>query len=136
MEEAIARGWADFISRLDGPMHLRFILQPAMAVFLAIRAGVRDAQQGEPPFLTSLGTRERRRERLRQTWKDIGKVFLVALLIDCIYQVRVHGGIYFLELLVTALFLAVIPYCLVCGPTTRIVRAWLAARDRKARHGG
>jgi hypothetical protein len=36
-------------------MTFRLILQPAMAVFLAIRAGLRDAREGKPPLsLTAL----------------------------------------------------------------------------------
>jgi hypothetical protein len=43
--------------------------------------------------------------------------------LDSIYQVKVHAGIYALELLTTATFLAVVPYLLARGLVTRIARA-------------
>ena len=43
---------------------------------------------------------------MRQAWTDVGTVFIVALILDSIYQVVVHAGIFTLELLVTATFLA------------------------------
>jgi hypothetical protein len=64
-----------------------------------------------------------RRERWRQIWKHVGKVFMVALILDSIYQVKVHAGICALELLITATFPAVVPYLVVRGLVTRIVRA-------------
>ena len=48
-------------------------------------------------------------------WKDIGNVFIVALVLDSIYQVIVHSGIYALELLLTATTLALVPYGIVRG---------------------
>ncbi|MDF2694175.1 MAG: hypothetical protein K0S65_2558 [Labilithrix sp.] len=130
MEEAIVRGWVDLIRRLDGPMHLRFIVQPAVAIFLGLRAGLRDARAGEPPFVVALRDRERRRERLRHAWSDIGKVFVVSVVLDAIYQVWVQHGIFLFELLLTATLLALVPYGLVRGPTRRIARAWHALRTR------
>ena len=43
------RAWEQLVGRLSGPMKLRFILQPATAVFFAIRAGLKDAREGYPP---------------------------------------------------------------------------------------
>lgn len=131
MEEAIVRGWLDLIHRLDGPLHFRFIVQPTVAVLLGLRAGLRDARAGEPPFFEALRDRERRRERLRQAWSDIGKVFLVAVVLDAVYQVWVQHGIFLFELLLTATLLALVPYGLVRGPTHRIARAWRAPRARR-----
>lgn len=134
MEEAIARAWASFISRLDGPMHLRLIVQPAVATFLAMRAGVRDARTGERPFLAVVFREPLQRgERLRHAWSEIGKVFLLAVALDAIYQISVHASINVLELVATGTFLALVPYVLVRGTAARIARALLAPRGRKAR---
>jgi hypothetical protein len=133
MENALLRVWTNFISRLDGPMHLRFILQPAVAIYLAVRAGVRDAREGTPPFLPSLRDRELRRERLRHAWSDVGRVFVLAVVLDTFYQLRVHQSVYALELLLTAAFLALLPYALVRGPASRVARAWLGAKTRNGR---
>src|SRR4051794_2422103 len=102
LQEAFARGWENLIGRWGGPMSFRFLLQPAVAILFAIRAGLNDARQHEPPFLWAvLSNPGSRPERLRQIWKDVGTVFVVALILDSIYQVRVHAGIFTLELLIT-----------------------------------
>ncbi len=69
-----------------------------------------------------------RRELLPQGWKDVGKVFLIATILDVIYQLIVHRGVYILELLITAVTLAGIPHVLLRGPISRIARLVLAAR--------
>lgn len=123
MEEAIRRGWENLIGRSDGPMNFRLIIQPAVAILFAIRAGLRDARNGQPPFLWAIFSDPgQRRELLRQGWKDVGTVFIVALILDSIYQVIVHSGIYTLELLITATILAIVPYAMIRGLVTRIVR--------------
>jgi hypothetical protein len=38
-----------------------------------------------------------RPELLRQGWKDVGKVFILAVVLDSIYQLIVHRGVYVLE---------------------------------------
>lgn len=136
MEEAIVRGLGNLALRLDGPMHLRFILQPSVAAFLAIRAGVRDARERKQPFLRALATGDRRRARLRDAWAEIGTVFVVACLLDAVYQVKVHSSIHLLELLVTATLLALVPYALFRGPATRVARALerRAARSATVSH--
>jgi hypothetical protein len=48
MDELLTRVWHDLGGRLDGPLHLRFFLQPLMATIFAIRDGVRDAHSGRP----------------------------------------------------------------------------------------
>jgi hypothetical protein len=123
VEEALRRGWEDFIGRSDGPMSFRLVLQPAVAIILAIRAGMSDARDGRPPFLWAVWShQDRRQELIRQGWKDVRNVFIVALVLDSIYQVIVHSSIYALELLLTATLLAVVPYVIVRGPVTRLAR--------------
>jgi hypothetical protein len=129
MEEAIVRGWIDLLRRLDGPLHLRFVLQPAVAILLALRAGLRDARAGEAPFLVALWRGERRRERLREAWADVGRVFLVAVAVDATYQLWIQRGIYLLEMVVTATLLALVPYALVRGPARRVALLWLTLRS-------
>ena len=52
---------------------------------------------------------------LRQAWTDVRTVFVVALILDAIYQVAVHVGIFTLELAVTATFLALVPHVISRG---------------------
>ena len=72
----------------------------------------------------------RRRELWRQAQKDVGKVFILALVLDAIYQVIMHSGIYALELLLTATILALVPYVIVRGlvTITRVTVTRLASR--------
>ena len=77
----------------------------------------RSGRQDRPPFLSTLFRNPaHRRELLRQGWKDVGKVFLLAAILDVIYQLIVHRGVYLLELLLTAMTLAIVPYVLLRGP--------------------
>lgn len=104
-------------------MSFRLIIQPAVAILFAIRAGLRDARNGQPPFLwTVLSKAAQRRELLRQGWGDVGTVFIVALILDAIYQVIVHSAIYTLELLLAVTILALAPYALLRGLVTRLAR--------------
>jgi len=104
-------------------MSFRLIIQPAVAILFAIRAGLRDARHGQPPFLwTVLSNTGRRHELLRQGWEDVGTVFIVALILDAIYQVIVHSAIYTLELLIASAILALVPYALLRGLVTRLAR--------------
>jgi hypothetical protein len=123
MEEILKRGWEDLVGRSGGLMSFRVIIQPAVAICLAISAGLKDARQGRPPFLWNiLSNPSQRHELLHHGWKDVGTVFIVALVLDSIYQVIVHAGIYALELLVTATILALVPYLISRGFATRVAR--------------
>src|SRR4051812_49426206 len=102
-------------------MAFRLIMQPAVALLLGIRAGSRDARDGQPPFLwTVISDPGRRHELVREARNDVGKVFVVAIVLDSIYQVVVHSSIYPLELLLTAASLALVPYVIVRGLVTRL----------------
>lgn len=123
MDEILKRGWENLVGRSDGPMSFRLLIQPAMAMIFAIRRGLRDTRAGRPPMLWAIISNPGERpELLRQGWKDVGTVFIVALILDSIYQVIVHKGIFTLELLITATVLAVIPYIIFRGLVT-----WIAS---------
>jgi hypothetical protein len=66
---------------------------------------------------------------LNQGWKDIGKLFVIALILDAIYQLIVHRGAYVGEMLITATILAIVPYILIRGPVNRIARRWLTEKQ-------
>ena len=86
MEDALARVWENLVGRVGGPLTFRLILQPMMAAILAIRAGVKDAREGRPPYFWAIFTDPvNRRALLREGWKDVAKVFDIAVMIDCIY---------------------------------------------------
>jgi len=123
LEDALARGWENFIGRRDGPMSFRFLFQPAMAMFFAVLAGIKDARQNKSPFLWAwISNPEARREHTWQVWADVGTVFIVSLILDAVYQLIVHAGIFTFELLFTATALAVVPYIASRGLVTRVAR--------------
>ena len=125
MEEILKRVWDNLMARASGPMNFRLIIQPAVASFLAIRAGLKDAREGRPTFLwTAVTNRAHRPELFRQGRNDVGKVFALAVLLDAIYQLIVQRGVYVLELVIVATSLAVVPYILLRGPVSRIAK-WL-----------
>ena len=110
----------ELLGRAAGPMHLRLILQPIMATFLAYKAGKRDAQLGNPPFLFSYVHNPDQRKALRRNaWKDISILFTIACVLDLIYQYIVFKQFHLLQTLLVAIVVAVIPYSLLRGPFTR-----------------
>lgn len=109
--------------RISGPMSVRLYIQPAMAAFFAIRSGLKDAREGKPPYFWSLfSDADHRRELIRDGWKSIGKVFVLAVILDAVYQFVVERFIYPIEALVIAFIVAIIPYLVLRGLVTRIVR--------------
>jgi len=77
------RFFEDIPKRLAGPGRLRFIFQPAMAIFLGWRAGRADARTGRPPFLHGLFLHaEHRATLVRETWEGIAVLFLMGILLD------------------------------------------------------
>jgi hypothetical protein len=124
--DMIARGWDNFLARPSGSLSLRFILQPTMAALLALRAGVRDAREGKQGYLWAVVSNgERRFQLLHEGWRGARTPFVVAIVLDCIYQLITVQFIYPLELLFTATLLALVPYALLRGPFNRIARVWL-----------
>jgi hypothetical protein len=111
----------NFVGRFDGPLHFRIIFQPLMAVVFAIRDGRGDAREGRAPFrlFTEAG---QRREVLISSWKSVGKVFVIALILGAIYQFRVLRWFYPGEALLVALIFAVVPYFLLRGPVNHLTR--------------
>ena len=121
MDDMLARLWENLGGRIGGPLSFRLLLQPAIATLLAIRAGLADAQAGKPPYLwTILTNADDRRDLLRHGWKSVAKVFVMALVIDVVYQLIVAHWVYPLESLIVAFVLACVPYLLVRGPVNRI----------------
>jgi hypothetical protein len=131
MEELLTRISEDLIGRVHGPLTLRLLLQPTIAIFFAVRAGVRDARQDRAPYFWALlNNPVHRREMLREGWRDVGKIFVIAVVLDIIYQLIVIRWVYPGETLVVAAALALLPYLVVRGLVTRIVRL---AKPRPAR---
>jgi hypothetical protein len=115
----------ELLGRAGGPLHFRLLIQPTVAVAVAIRAGLRDSRAGQSGFLADvIGHPEERSRLVNSAWKDIGKVFLLAMLLDLIYQAVALHAFRPLQTLIVAVTLAVLPYIVIRGPVTRLTRMW------------
>ena len=123
MEDIIARIFDNMADRVTGPMKFRLILQPLMAAIFAVRSGLRDAKEGKPAYFWGLFTEpDKRREMLRDGWKSVGRVFILAVIMDIVFQLIVFRWVYPVEALIVAMVLAIVPYILIRGPMNRIAR--------------
>jgi hypothetical protein len=114
--------WEMLIGRIEGPLTLRLVLQPTMASFLAVRAGLKDARVGRPAYLWKVFTNPSYRyDLLHHGWKDVRIVFLMAFLLDSAYQLIVFRWIYLGQAVIVAIILAVVPYVLLRGPVNRLM---------------
>lgn len=136
MDDIFARICNDLIGRAEGPMNFRCIMQPLIAISLAVRAGLRDEREGRPPFLWMLiWMPGERTDLVKRAWRDISRIFIIAIVLDIGYQHFILKEIYFGELILTALLLAVLPYFLVRGPVCRIARMKRKAKDSETAKG-
>jgi hypothetical protein len=123
VEELLQRIFQNLVERVSGPMHFRVYLQPVMATVFAVIAGLRDARLGNPPYFWSLFSDPvNRLARLKDGWKDVSKVFALALVLDLVYQFFVQGTVFPFEMLIVAIVLAMVPYLLIRGLVTRFAR--------------
>lgn len=123
LEERLRQLLPDLIGRVHGPFAFRLILQPLSAAIIACRAGLRDARSGRPAYgWAVLSNPVERRDLLKEGWRDLSKVFLVAVVIDLIYQFLVFREFYPGQSLIVAAVLALLPYPLFRGLVNRIVR--------------
>ena len=87
------------MARPSGPLNLRFYVQPTMASLLALRAGIQDAREGRQGYLWAMLTRpERRLQLLHEGWRGAMTPFLLAIALDCVYQLMIVRFVYPLEL--------------------------------------
>lgn len=122
--------WTEFVARFDGPLHFRLFVQPLMAILFAVRDGSRDAREGRGAYLWSFVTDAgQRRYLLESGWKGISKVFVLAFVLDVVYQLMVSRGLKPVQALLTAIVLAVVPYALLRGPVNRVLRLTRARRS-------
>jgi hypothetical protein len=107
--------------RVTGPMKFRLVLQPAMASIFAILSGLKDARAGKPPYFWALITDPARRiDMIKDGWKSVGKVFVLAIVLDVVYQIVVLRFMYPGETIIVAFVLAIVPYLILRGLVTRL----------------
>lgn len=123
MEDTLIRIVDNLIGRVSGPMKFRLLLQPTMAIIFAIRDGLKDAREDRVPYFWAIFTSPAHRKTLlREGWKAVGKVFVIAVIMDAVYQFMVLRWFYPGEALIVAFILALLPYLLIRGPVNRIMK--------------
>jgi hypothetical protein len=136
MIDMLIRLWQNVLERTEGPMNLRFFLQPTMAIIFAIRAALKDVKNNQVPYLWRFTTSEgKRKEIAKEGWKDFGKVFIIAIILDIVYQLvvifksKTESNFYPLESIVVAFLLSFIPYIFFRGPVSRLI-SYFAGRKK------
>jgi hypothetical protein len=111
------------IARLDGPFHFRFIGQPLMACVFAVIDGIKDAKLGKPAYFWDLIVSPgHRKELIKDGWKSVWKIFVVAMILEAAYQLKLGHLDYRGYVFIAAFALAIVPYLLLRGPVNRIAR--------------
>ena len=136
MNDLFARVWENLLQRTEGPMHFRFLIQPLMSLIFATTAAIRDAKAGTAPLLWRFSNSKGKRKSIaKEVWKDVGKVFIIGTILDIIYQLIVIYGkktevaFYPLESIIVAFALAILPYIILRGPISRIVRIFIKKKE-------
>jgi hypothetical protein len=130
MDNIWERVATQLLARVSGPMKFRLVLQPCMAAFFAIRSGLADARAGKSPYFWCLLTDPgQRTEMIKDGWKSVGRVFILALVLDAVYQIIVLHFVYPGEMVIVAFVLAILPYLILRGLVTRVARKRIAAMN-------
>ncbi len=99
------------------------MIMPIVVSIIAICAGLKDAREKRPAFFWAILTDRRERPRLfRSAMKDIARIFIVAIVLDTVYQLLVLRAFHVAQALIVAVACAIVPYVLLRGPVTRLAR--------------
>ena len=119
MDEMFTRVFQDLVARTTGPMWFRLILQPLVATFFGIRAGLANARRSKE--VTEPG---RRRALFQQALHDVGKMLAVGVGLDAVFQLIALRTVYPGEALLVGFLLVALPYQII-----RTVTGWLLSRS-------
>lgn len=123
MDEIFARVWQDFVTRTTGPLWFRLILQPLVAAGFGIRAGLANARRSKEQHEGALDPAYRR-TMFRQALQDVGKVFVIGIGLDVIFQIIALRTVYPAEAVLVGFLIVALPYQII-----RTVAGWLASRS-------
>ena len=128
--DSIGRIWDDLVGRTSGAGSFRFYLQPVMGAIMAFRDGLTDARTGRSPyFWTVLHIPEKRAARLLEGLRATSRIIGLGIVMDGLYQFFVLKAFYPVEMIIIVLVLAFLPYVLLRGAFTRIVKWWTGHPD-------
>ena len=85
----------DIAARLSGAGRLRFLFQPAVAILLGSRDGLKDARAGLPPYLWALAFHSKhRQEFLRSTYLSVRDLVAISILLDILSQFLIFHDVH------------------------------------------
>lgn len=83
----------DLFARSDGASFPVYRSAVDGTIF-AVIGGVRDARAGKPAYFWAwLSTPEHWKELVKEGWKAVGKIFILAIILDVIYQLKVRSTV-------------------------------------------
>jgi len=131
--EMLTSRFEHLLGRTAGPFNFRLLVMPLVVTFFAIRAAMRDARQGQPRFFRTFLAQPGERARLvRSAFKDVGKIFVVAIVLDTTYQILVLKSFYLGELLIVVMASAILPYLVVRSAGSVLMRRIYAKHEPPA----
>jgi len=105
-------------------MRIRLVLQPLVVAVFAVRAGLRDAGAGRPPYFWSVFTAGKARWKLiREGWGDAGRFLVAALSLDLLYQLLFLKAVRPVQALIVVATIGILPYLVFRGLVNRIARS-------------
>lgn len=113
--DILTRFLTNLADRIHGPFMFRFVFQPVMAAWLALHDGIADARAGRASYVWALLAEDKRIQLLREAARRVARVLVLGVVMDVTYQLVMFRWIYPLELVVTVLVVAFLPYLLVRG---------------------
>ena len=66
---------------------------------------------------------------LKDGWKSVGNRFLLAIVLDVVYQIIAERFVYLGEAIIVAIILAIVPYLVLRGLVTRLALTEVSSRD-------
>jgi hypothetical protein len=119
--------------RLSGPMAMRFVIQPIVAILFGIRDGIRDAREGEPPYLYDvILVPAHRKRQVARGWATIGLGFIFAVVLDAIIQFMMLRTVYPGAAVVVGIGLMALPYAAARALTNRVASQFPSVRRAAA----
>lgn len=114
---------AQLPARFTGPGRFRFVMQPAVAIFLGVRGGLADARAGRPPYLLGLFFDPlHRREYVRTGLTAIRDLVAIGIILDVMAQFLIFRLVHPGAALVIGPVLITAPYALARAAANRMTR--------------
>jgi hypothetical protein len=124
----------DLHKMLTGPGHLRFVVQPAVAVLLGLRDGRIDSHAGLRPFGVELRAKRGRQRwaHLKQALRRVVVPLCLAVVLSLVFQYVIQGRSRLYPAVTFAAVLVALPYLTARGMANRIDGFWHRMHPRKA----